>query len=120
MPLLHKVTAAYQAGDEWFWANWFERLALAGKPKEAMRFSAIGPSIAAAIGGAGAVLGRSMLVHDALMDGRLVRVLPVREDRLCSKVHVVRWPSRLIGDSRVEAFKQWIVGQAQLTRNQIN
>ena len=115
VPLLHKVTSAYQAGDEWFWANWFERLALAGKPKEAMRFSAIGPSIAAAIGGAGAVLGRSMLVHDALKDGRLVRMLPVREARLCGKVHVVRWPARLIGDFRVKAFAQWIVGQAEVT-----
>jgi len=40
-------------------------------------------------------LARAILVHDALRDGRLARLLPPQHDRLSAKVHVVRWSARL-------------------------
>ena len=114
LPLLHKRSAGQ--GEEWSWPTWFARLGLKGKPKEALRFTSIGPAIAAALTGAGAVLARTVLVHDALNDGRLVRLLPGREDQVSAKVHVVRWPARLTGDTRVRAFASWLVTAAQATR----
>jgi LysR family transcriptional regulator, glycine cleavage system transcriptional activator len=113
VPLLHKHSPGQ--GEEWSWPAWFARLKLKGKPKEALRFTSIGSAIAAAMAGGGAVLARSILVHDALIDGRLVRLLPARHDRLSAKVHVVRWPARLDGDARVRAFASWLVTAAQDT-----
>ena len=56
-----------------------------------------------------------MLVHDALQEGRLVRVLPPGEDMPSSKAHIVRWPSTLRNDERVKAFTSWLIKKAQET-----
>lgn len=58
----------------------------------------------AALEGAGVVLARTLLVQDALIDGRLVRILPAREDLLSGRAHVARWPSARRGDARVKTF----------------
>jgi LysR family glycine cleavage system transcriptional activator len=113
VPLLHKHSPGQ--GEEWSWPAWFERLKLKAKPMEALRFTSIGPAIAAALAGSGAVLARSILAHDALRDGRLIRLLPPRHDRLSAKVHIVRWPARLADDARVRAFASWLVTAAQDT-----
>ena len=101
LPLSHKGPREGTAGAEWSWSTWLKRLGLSARPKERLRFVAIGPAIAAALQGTGVVLARSMLVHDALADGRLVRVLPPSRDMLSSKAHVVRWPGALHRDERV-------------------
>ena len=111
LPLLHKQTPGPQ-GAEWSWDAWFERLGLAARPRQTLRFTSIGPAIAAALDGAGVALARSMLVRDALDEGRLTRLLPPEFDQLSGKVHVVRWPGRLAGDSRVAAFSNWLVAAA--------
>ncbi len=118
VPLLHKHSPGQ--GAEWSWAAWFARLKLTAKPKEALRFTSIGPAIAAATAGGGAVLARSILVHDALGDGRLVRLLPARHDRLSAKVHVVRWPARLAHDARIRAFSSWLIAAAQQTSRDVS
>jgi LysR family transcriptional regulator, glycine cleavage system transcriptional activator len=110
LPLLHKQSVGQ--GPEWTWECWFDRLALGTPAREAIRFSSIGPVISAAIEGTGLALARSMLVQDALRDGRLVRLLPVELNMLSSKVHVLRWPTWRIGDARVQAFANWFSKQA--------
>lgn len=114
LPLLYKGSAGYSSGEEWVWPTWFDRLDLGTPQKPVLRFTTLGPAISAALGGAGAVLARSMLVLDALADGRLVRILPQDMDMLSTKVHVVRWPARLSGDERVELFVSWLVEQSRL------
>jgi LysR family transcriptional regulator, glycine cleavage system transcriptional activator len=115
LPLLHKRSPGQ--GEEWSWSAWFARHGLKGKPKEALRFTSLGPAVAAALAGAGVVLARTMLVQDALNEGRLVRVLPPHGDQLSAKVHVVRWPARHVGDARVRALAAWLVAAAQATRD---
>ncbi|MFC3077783.1 LysR substrate-binding domain-containing protein [Phenylobacterium terrae] len=115
LPLLHKGPAGRATSAEWSWAAWLERYRLPAKPKESFRFASIGPAIAAALEGAGVVLARSMLVHDALADGRLVRILPPEEDLASSKAHVVRWPGALRSDERVRSLASWLLEQAELT-----
>jgi LysR family transcriptional regulator, glycine cleavage system transcriptional activator len=110
LPLLHKQSPGQ--GPEWSWDCWFDRLALGSPARETMRFSSIGPMISAAIEGSGLALARSMLVRDALQDGRLVRVLPPELSMLSTKVHVLRWPTWRIGDRRVRAFTEWFSKQA--------
>ncbi len=61
-------------------------------------------------------MARSLLVHDALKDGRLVRVLPPGpRDMPSSKAHIVRWPAALAADERVHRFVKWAVGEAEAT-----
>lgn len=116
LPLLHKGTPGRGQGAEWSWPVWFERLGIAGKPPAAaLRFGNIHTAISAALQGAGVVMARSLLVHDALKDGRLVRVLPASWDMPSSKAHVVRWPAALAGDVRVSRFVAWVVAEAERT-----
>ena len=115
LPLLHKGEPGRNAGTEWSWATWFERLGLDGKPTVSLRFGTIGTAIAAALEGAGVVLARSLLVHDALADGRLARVLPAHWDMASSKAHLVRWPAALGSDPRVRRFTAWLVAEADRT-----
>ncbi|MEC9345926.1 MAG: LysR substrate-binding domain-containing protein [Pseudomonadota bacterium] len=114
LPLLHKYAPGSQ-GQEWFWQTWFDRLGLNTVPEERMRFTSIGPVIAAAVEGTGAALVRSMLVRDALADGRLVRLLTPEHDLLSTKVNVVRWPAWRVGDVRVRAFADWLARESAAT-----
>ena len=116
LPLLHKGTPGRGQGAEWSWPVWFERLGIAGKPPAAaLRFGTIHTAISAALQGAGVVMARSLLVHDALKEGRLVRVLAPSWDMPSSKAHVVRWPAALMGDERVRKFVDWLMREADAT-----
>lgn len=111
LPLLHKGTGP-GAGAEWLWQTWFSRFGL-GAPPRGLHFETIGTAIAAALQGAGIALARSLLVHDALREGRLLRALPPEWDMPSSKVHVLRWPAALMGDRRILAFGEWIAAEAE-------
>jgi LysR family glycine cleavage system transcriptional activator len=115
LPLLHKGLGRPATGAEWLWRTWFERLGLREPPSTGLRFETLGTAIAAALEGAGVVLARSLLVHDALAAGRLARVLPTSWDMPSSKAHVVRWPAALTGDARVQAFLGWVTSAARET-----
>ena len=65
-------------------------------------------------------MARSLLVHDALADGRLVRVLPAKWDMPSSKAHLVRWPAALGTDRRVRSFVDWLVAEAKATTEKRN
>ena len=113
LPLLQKHAPGIMAGAEWSWQTWFDRLGLKGTPKEALRFRSIGPLVSAAQQGAGVGLVRSMVVRDALEEGRLIRVLAPEHDMLSIKVHVVRWPGRLAGNDNVRLFADWVSDEAR-------
>jgi LysR family transcriptional regulator, glycine cleavage system transcriptional activator len=109
LPLLHKGPPGRLDGAEWSWAAWFERLGLGSKVPDGLRFDTISMSLAAALDGAGVALGRSLLVHDAMAGGRLMRVLAPEWDMASTKVHVIRWPAVLSGDARVTRFTDWLI-----------
>lgn len=109
LPLLHKGRIGEDRGVEWSWTSWFERLGLGRPPPAEIRFATIATAIAAALAGNGIVLARSLLVQDALKDGRLVRVLPQSWDLPSSKAQIVRWPAAMAKDPRVMAFVGWIL-----------
>ncbi|MFY7961288.1 MAG: LysR substrate-binding domain-containing protein [Elsteraceae bacterium] len=99
--------------QEWEWRTWFDRVGAPGAPRASVRYEDIGPAITAAVEGAGVVIARSLLVQDALADGRLVRALDPRWDLPSSKVHTLSWPAALIGDDRVRAFAAWLLAEAR-------
>jgi LysR family glycine cleavage system transcriptional activator len=112
LAILHKGPAGRNEGAEWSWPVWFERLGLEAEVPTGLRFDTIGLALAAALEGAGVALARSLLVHDALAERRLCRVLPDEWDMLSSKAHFIRWPAVLTGDKRVSRFTNWIVNEA--------
>jgi len=115
LPLLHKGRDRVEQGREWEWSTWFERLGLPGRPVAGLHVEEIGMAIAAALEGAGVALARSLLVHDAIADGRLVRLLPAELSLPSSKAHVATWPAALSGDPRVRAFVAWLAAAAEAT-----
>ena len=114
-PILHKGYVGRNEGAEWSWSVWFERLGIAAPVPAGLRFDNLGTALAAALQGSGVVLGRSLLVHDALAERRLCRVVSSRWDMASSKTHVVRWPAALASDKRVALFVAWIAQEAAKT-----
>ncbi|MGH1352879.1 MAG: LysR family transcriptional regulator [Methyloligellaceae bacterium] len=118
LPLLYKGKPGIHTDEEWSWPFWFKHLNLPGTPEIAMTFSTIGPAITAALQGSGAVIARSILINDALKEGRLVRILPPSFDQLSKKVHIARWPARLSSDERVKQFTKWLNKKSEETQSE--
>ena len=115
LPIIHKGPVGRNDGAEWSWPVWFEKLGIETRVPEAMRFDSLNLALAAAIEGAGVVLARSLLVHDALAERKLCRVLPSKWDMPSSKAHFVRWQAVLTGDKRVSRFTDWLTNEANRT-----
>jgi LysR family glycine cleavage system transcriptional activator len=115
LPVLHKGLAGRNDGPEWSWPVWFERLGLTAPVQAGLRFDNLGTAITAALQGSGVVLARSLLVHDALAEKRLCRVVSPDWDMTCSKAHVIRWPAALANDRRIALFADWVVREAKRT-----
>ena len=113
LPVLHKGLAGRNDGAEWSWPVWFERLGVTAPVQAGLRFDNLGTAITAALQGSGVVLARSLLVHDALAEKRLCRVVSPDWDMTCSKAHVIRWPAALASDRRVARFADWVVKEAE-------
>lgn len=119
LPLLYKSAETglgeSKQGAEWEWSTWFQRLGIKARPKPRLRFEEIGLAITAALEGGGVALGRSLLVRDALAEGRLIRPLGDGWALPSSKVHMARWPARLSADLRLRCFVAWLADQAAET-----
>lgn len=120
LPLLYKQVddpgrrgQHHAQGREWEWTTWFKMLGIPGKPKPVLQVDDISTALAAAMEGTGIALGRSLLVHDALQDGRLVRPLAAKWEMPSGKAHMALWPAALSGDSRVKAFTGWLTEAAE-------
>lgn len=119
LPLLYKAAEGGQ-GQEWEWSTWYKHLGVPGRPKAILRFDEIGTAVTAALEGAGVALGRSLLVHDALAEGRLVRPLGPGWEMASQKAHVASWPAALSGDLRVRAFVAWLAAAAEETVTELS
>lgn len=115
LPVLHKGLAGRNDGAEWSWPVWFERLGITAPVQGGLRFDNLGTALTAALQGNGVVLARSLLVHDALAEKRLCRVISRDWDMESSKAHVIRWPAALANDRRVALFVDWVVKEAAST-----
>jgi LysR family glycine cleavage system transcriptional activator len=116
LPLLHKGPAGAAASPEWSWPHWLGRFGLPPRPRESLRFASIDLALGAALEGAGAVLARTLLVHDALAEGRLVRLLSPGWDLPCYKAYLIRWPAARREDERLRRFVAWLADEAATTR----
>lgn len=113
LKLLHK--SSHGVG-EWSWKVWFEHLGIESKHTGGeLRFADLSLALSAAIDGSGVALARSLLVHDALRDGRLIVPVIGIKPMLSSKLHVARWSSTKKDDPTVKAFVAWLIDEAKAT-----
>jgi LysR family glycine cleavage system transcriptional activator len=110
MTLLHKATPV---SGEWSWPVWLERLGVEANRRGAeLRFADLSLVLSAAVNGSGVCLARSLLVHDALHDGRLSLAIADFEPMTSVKKHIARWPAQKADDPDVRAFVQWLVAES--------
>lgn len=108
-PLLHHDESAFMRPTI-DWSAWFRAAGLDTPPPPGVQFSQVDHALDAAMSGAGVVLGRFTLGHDALRSGRLVAPfalsLVARESYrfLCAPGAETRPP--------VRAFLQWLQDEA--------
>jgi LysR family transcriptional regulator, glycine cleavage system transcriptional activator len=119
MTLLHK--AAHSTG-EWSWQVWLDRFGIDLKAHQAgeLRFADMGLILSAAVEGSGIALARSLLVHAALKNGRLVVPFAGVEPMLSTKKHVARWRSSMAGDRDIETFVGWLTAEAAQTLDEVD
>lgn len=108
LPLIQK---GHSPLDEWRWSYWFRKLGLERAEPRDLVLGDMGLCMTAAVEGAGVAIGRSLLVADAIVDGRLVPALAAAPDVLSSKVYVARWSADLIGCRSTQILVEWL-GQA--------
>jgi LysR family transcriptional regulator, glycine cleavage system transcriptional activator len=112
LPLIQK--GAGPTG-EWSWEFWFKALALHRTVPRGPVLRDLGLCLTSAVEGGGVALGRSLLIADAVADGRLMPALSATPRVSSSKVHVARWRPELIGDRVVQLVVNWLARESSLT-----
>ncbi len=112
LPLIQK---GQSPTGEWSWAFWLQKLGLNRTAPRDFVLGDMGLCLTAAVDGAGVAIGRSLLVADAIADGRLVPALANTPDLLSTKVHVARWSEELVGDRNTQVLVNWLAQAATET-----
>jgi LysR family glycine cleavage system transcriptional activator len=112
LPLIQK---GHTPLGEWSWAYWFRKLGLKRAEPRGLVLGDMGLCLTAAVEGAGVAIGRSLLVADAISEGRLVPALATAPDVLSTKVHIARWSPNLIGDRNAQVLVSWLAQAAEET-----
>ena len=112
LPLIQK------GGDpagEWSWEFWFKTLGVKRAFSRGLVLRDIGLCLTSAVEGGGVALGRSLLIADAVDDGRLVPALVATPHVSSSKVHVARWRPELTGDRAIQILVNWLSRETSVT-----
>jgi LysR family glycine cleavage system transcriptional activator len=112
LPLIQK---RHTPSGEWSWACWIQKLGLKRAEPRGLVLGDMGLCLTAAVEGAGVAIGRSLLVADAISDGRLVPALATAPDMPSTKVHIARWSPDLIGDRNIQVLVSWLAQAAEET-----
>jgi LysR family transcriptional regulator, glycine cleavage system transcriptional activator len=117
LPLIQK---RHTPSGEWSWAYWLRKLGLERTEPRGLVLGDMGLCLTAAVEGAGVAIGRSLLVADAISDGRLVPALATAPDVLSTKVHIARWSPDLIGDRNTQVLVSWLAQAAEETSRDVS
>jgi LysR family glycine cleavage system transcriptional activator len=117
LPLIQK---AHTPTGEWSWSCWFRKLGLTRAEPRGLVLGDMGLCLTTAVEGGGVAIGRSLLVADALGDGRLVPALATAPDVLSTKVHIARWSAELIGDRNTQVLVSWLTQAAEETSHDVS
>jgi LysR family transcriptional regulator, glycine cleavage system transcriptional activator len=109
------IQKGHHPAGEWSWTFWFAQLGLKHKLPHGLVLGDMGLCLTAAVQGAGIAISRSLLVSDAIKDGRLIPALANAPPVLSAKVHIARWSEDRVGDSSVQLLVNWLAKAAQET-----
>src|SRR5262249_29977554 len=99
------------------WAMWLRSAGLDGiDPHRGPTFQYSDHAVQAAVQGEGVVLGRSALVDDDLVAGRLVR--PFDLSLPAGLAYYVVYPPRALQRHKVKVFRDWLLAEAAGDRPQ--
>lgn len=112
LPLIQKGNIP---SGEWSRDYWFRKLGLKRAEPRGLVLGDMGLCLTAAAEGAGVAISRSLLVADAISDGRLIPALATPPAVLSTKVHIARWSPDLIGDRNTELLVNWLAQAAEET-----
>jgi LysR family transcriptional regulator, glycine cleavage system transcriptional activator len=116
LPLIQK---GHTPMGEWSWDYWFQKLGLDRAAPRGLVLGDMGLCLTAAVEGGGVAIGRSLLIADAINDGRLVPVLATTPEVLSTKVHVARWSEERVGDRNTQILVSWLAQAAQQTSSEL-
>lgn len=112
LPLIYDSTVERDASGT-DWRSWFEHAGVAPPPgRDGPRFSQADLMLQAAATGLGVALARYSLVHDDLVTGRLVPVLPGAMLRARYDYYVVSLPEKAERPA-VVAFRDWLQAEGR-------
>lgn len=103
-------------GDAEQWTHWFEMGGVHERIVPMATFNDAGLMLQAAEQGMGIALTRELLAADALLDGRLVRVAPLRLEVSGLHRYHIAYPPALAQDPALRAFCDWLHGEIALSR----
>jgi LysR family transcriptional regulator, glycine cleavage system transcriptional activator len=112
LPLIQK---GIDPAGEWSWEFWFKTLGLKQAFSRGPVLRDMGLCLTSAVEGGGVALGRSLLIADAVADGRLVEALVATPHVSSSKVHVARWRPELTDDRAVRTLVNWLSRETSVT-----
>lgn len=115
-----------EAGDahrthlEWLtWRRWFENNGLErAQPRRWLYFNYAYQMVQAALTGQGVVLARSSLIAESLANGDLIEILPQHRMESPMAYWLITGP-RSAPRTEIQAFSEWLQGQAAITRETI-
>lgn len=109
--LLHDLSMDSNAGFP-SWEGWLRKAGVAGVgTKRGMKINNSAAVLQAAIEGQGIALGRSVMAHDDLASGRLVRLFP-RISFPSPLAYFIVYRAECSGLPRLVAFRDWLLEQA--------
>jgi len=117
LPLIQK---GHSPLGEWSWEYWLSKLGLTRAKPRGLLLGDMGLCLTAAVEGAGVAISRSLLVADAISDGRLVPALAAAPDVLSTKVHIARWSPDLVADRSTRVLVSWLAQAAEETSRDLS
>jgi LysR family transcriptional regulator, glycine cleavage system transcriptional activator len=114
------IEDAHETRDEWVtWRRWFDERGFASlQPKRWLYFNYTYQMVQTAVSGQGVVLARLPLVAESLAHGDLVEALPGQRIASPFSYWLVPGP-RSAQRPEVRAFTEWLLVQAQATREAV-
>lgn len=113
LPLIHDTTAL-RDGELPGWSAWLAMHGIAGVDCSKGLFLDSLLAVQAAVDGRGLLLGRSVIVADDLLAGRLIRPVP-QSVKVPQGYYLVR-SLRAGAAGKVAAFREWLLAEVELTQ----
>jgi LysR family glycine cleavage system transcriptional activator len=96
------------------WAMWLRTAGVSGvDPHRGLKFQSSGHAVQAAVQGDGVALGRSALVADDLLAGRLIQPFTLRLPS--DLAYYLVYPQMALERPKVRSFRDWLIEEAQRT-----